>query len=236
MLDMNKRKVLLGASALALTVAAATGAVIAQDAGSKRSGADAEIPIALPISDRTLNVSAGFPESALHVNRTADGALSWMMTANEMRQRELYKSKYLSPARKVVAASLGEQGDQSAQYAAGYALSQGAGAPRDDVAAMEWFKRAAASGHHESALRISHMYANGEGVSKNPLEVRRWECRAFVLGSPDAARQLAKGGTPESACEDLSEDLAAFVVSVLGAHEEDPPGQQDGARRSRGDA
>ena len=60
------------------------------------------------------------------------------------------------------------------------------------------------------------MYANGEGVAKDPNEIRRWECRASILGSERAAGNLDRRGGIEGACEQYSEDLADFAVQVLG--------------------
>ena len=109
-----------------------------------------------------------------------------------------------------------ELGMPQAQYALGHAYSEGAGVPGDDSLAMSWFRKAAGHGHAEAAFRISTMYAEGEGVSKNPVEVRRWACRALVLGSDRAQSTLQRSGGLDGACSEFREDLVQFTVAVLG--------------------
>ena len=95
--------------AAALVAVVGSGIVVAQAGKTQR--ADTR-QVAVRVNNAALNRQAGFPENAEHVNRTADGKLSWMMTPAEMRRKASFESKYLTPARKKVAASLtdGQQG------------------------------------------------------------------------------------------------------------------------------
>lgn len=99
----RKMKLLFGASVLAFAVTAATTGVVAQEGKGNRASANKTV--AIRINNAVMNKAAGFPEGALHVNRTAGGKMSWMMTAAEIRQQEAFKANYLAPARKLVAAS-----------------------------------------------------------------------------------------------------------------------------------
>jgi hypothetical protein len=58
---------------------------------------------------------AGFPATALSVNRTADGKLSWMATQAEMQRKQSFESTYLKQAKNIVAASISDSPIASSQ-------------------------------------------------------------------------------------------------------------------------
>lgn len=62
--------------------------------------------VAVPFNNPLASKAAGFPSTALNVNRDQFGRLSWMMTPREIAAKKSFESRYLEPARKKVAASL----------------------------------------------------------------------------------------------------------------------------------
>lgn len=64
--------------------------------------------VAMPYNNPAEAKKAGFPATALNVNRTADGRLSWMMTPQEMARQETFNKQYLKPAKNLMAASLAD--------------------------------------------------------------------------------------------------------------------------------
>jgi hypothetical protein len=79
----------------------------AWSAGTGKPGSDDRI-IARPYSNVSAFKAAGFPSTALNVNRDQYGRMSWMLTPQEIRSSKQFEQRYLNPARKLVAASLME--------------------------------------------------------------------------------------------------------------------------------
>lgn len=77
----------------------------AWSAGEQGGGTDQRI-VARPYNDIASIEAAGFPASALNVNRDQYGRMSWMMTSREIRSARNFEERYLAPARKAVAASI----------------------------------------------------------------------------------------------------------------------------------
>ncbi len=75
---------------------------------------------------------------------------------------------------------LAADGDSEAQYQVGMRLERGAlGSARDVPAAVEWYRRAAASGHRMAMASLVHIYDNGAvGVPADPVLAREWAERA----------------------------------------------------------
>lgn len=79
----------------------------AWSAGAGAVGTDQRI-VARTYNNIAANKAAGFPTTALNVNRDQYGRMSWMMTPQEIRSRNNFEKQYLAPARKLVAASVTE--------------------------------------------------------------------------------------------------------------------------------
>ncbi len=67
-----------------------------------------------------------------------------------------------------------EAGAPDAAYLVGIAYARGKGVAQDDAKAVEWFKRAAASGHTRAQVSLGYCFASGRGVTRD-LE------RAYIL-------------------------------------------------------
>ena len=93
------------ALAAAAGISLAAGALIWSSTGARAAGKPERHLVATPLYNPQLAKAAGFPTDAQHINRTADGTLSWMMTPQE-RQRQARSDAYLAAARKQLAASI----------------------------------------------------------------------------------------------------------------------------------
>lgn len=68
--------------------------------------------VATPSFDPALAKKAGFPATAMNVNRTADGHMSWMMTKADIQKQENFNRNYMAPARAQFAAKLTDDGSK----------------------------------------------------------------------------------------------------------------------------
>ncbi len=75
----------------------------------------------------------------------------------------------------------------AALYLLGVVSEQGLGVARDEVAAAEFYRRAAQKGHRPSQLRWGLALLRGAGVDANPAEGETWLRRAALAGDPEAA-------------------------------------------------
>lgn len=102
---MKKNVLTKTVMAAALTVGLGITAVgISQTASAAKAG-DKHV-VATPYNNSLEFKKAGFPATALNVNRTADGKLSWMATQSEMQRKQWFESTYLQQAKSAVAASI----------------------------------------------------------------------------------------------------------------------------------
>src|SRR5690348_14433626 len=62
---------------------------------------------------------------------------------------------------------LADHGDARAQYNLGVMYHFGLGVPRDDSAAMNWYRKSAAQGIPDAQDTIGQMYHDGEGVPQD---------------------------------------------------------------------
>jgi eukaryotic-like serine/threonine-protein kinase len=85
-----------------------------------------------------------------------------------------------------------DRGDPAAQNALGVKYVAGEdGLPRDDVKAVEWYRKAALQGYAKAETNLGDMYLAGRGgLDKNPLEALSWYLKAAQQGWPDAQYRL----------------------------------------------
>jgi serine/threonine-protein kinase len=103
-----------------------------------------------------------------------------------------------TPAPSQVPASLADlipaadRGDPAAQNALGVKYAAGEdGLPRDDLKAVEWYRKAAVQGYPKAETNLGDMYLAGRGgLDKNPLQALSWYLKAAEQGSPDAQYRL----------------------------------------------
>jgi eukaryotic-like serine/threonine-protein kinase len=86
-----------------------------------------------------------------------------------------------------------DRGDPAAQNALGNKYAAGAdGLPRDDMQAVEWYRKAALQGYPGAETNLGDMYLFGRGgLDKNPLEALSWYLKAADQHWPDAQYRLA---------------------------------------------
>ena len=60
-----------------------------------------------------------------------------------------------------------EQGDASAQYNLGYAYATGKGVAKDEVEAVNWFRKSASQNNTKAQVYLGNCYMDGVGVKKN---------------------------------------------------------------------
>ncbi len=76
---------------------------------------------------------------------------------------------------------LAADGDPEAQYQLGLRLEHGVQMPKDIPAALDWYRRAAASGHRRAMLGLARIYEQGAiGVPADPAQAREWRAKAEV--------------------------------------------------------
>lgn len=99
----------MGTLALAVTavVGGAVGLMILPSSVEARGAAESHV-VAVPYNNAAAFKRAGFPATALSVNHTADGRLSWMATPAELQRQDMFRENYLRPAQKRVAASIAD--------------------------------------------------------------------------------------------------------------------------------
>lgn len=67
-----------------------------------------------------------------------------------------------------------ESGNRIAQNIMGVIYMNALGVPRDDAAAMKWYRLAADQGYAVAQTNVGFLYNNGRGVERNQSEARRW--------------------------------------------------------------
>lgn len=93
--------------AAAMLVAAGTIGALSLSTADAAARAERQVT-AKPFNNPALAQRAGFPASALNVNITPDGKLSWMMSKAEQKTLAGYTSNYLRPAQRKIAAGLSD--------------------------------------------------------------------------------------------------------------------------------
>jgi hypothetical protein len=78
-----------------------------------------------------------------------------------------------------------EAGDAKAETALGTAYSLGNGVPKDDVEAVQWFRKAAEQGDANGETFLGAAYSNGKGIPIDKAEAATWWRKAAEQGNPD---------------------------------------------------
>lgn len=86
---------------------------------------------------------------------------------------------------------MADTGDAASQWELGYLYADGLGQSKDEVTAVEWYRKAAEQGHILAQCSLGFMYAKGKGVSKDGVEAANWYRRAAEQGF--AAGQIFLG-------------------------------------------
>ena len=86
---------------------------------------------------------------------------------------------------------LAQHGDAAAQALLGFLYTQGAGVPRDDGQAAQWFQRAAAQGHPRAQYYLGVLASTGRGLPQDHAQAAQWFQRAAAQG--EARAQLGLG-------------------------------------------
>lgn len=95
-------------------------------------------------------------------------------------------------ARRLIAAQA-EQGYAPSQFRWALWQEQGwQGTPKDLVAAISWFRRAAENGHGAGAFKYASYLEAGEGIAADPVAARRWYGEGAERGNADAQFQFAR--------------------------------------------
>ncbi|WP_299132072.1 caspase family protein [uncultured Amaricoccus sp.] len=85
-----------------------------------------------------------------------------------------------------------EAGDANSQVAYGMLLARGAGLPRDDAAAADWFRKAADAGNGPGQYNLGLLYLGGRGVAADESLARALLGQAAENGVPAARTKLAE--------------------------------------------
>ena len=97
-----------------------------------------------------------------------------------------------------------EAGDKVAQHNLGLMYQSGQGVAQDFVAALKWFRLAAAQGFAPAQVDLGWMYANGQGTLQEYERAHMWFNIAAAAGNSDAlnGRELvANQMTPQQVAQ-----------------------------------
>ncbi|KAF9974067.1 hypothetical protein BGZ73_002656 [Actinomortierella ambigua] len=83
------------------------------------------------------------------------------------------------------------KGDATAQIALGDKYRDGEGAPRDDQAALGWYRQAAKQENPIGEVRLGEMYMYGQGVPHDYLQSYNWFHQSANRGCIRAQREMA---------------------------------------------
>ena len=83
-----------------------------------------------------------------------------------------------------------EGGDASAQSRLGLMYADGIGVPRDDAAAVTWYRKAAEQGDAAAQMNLGKIYAQGQGVDRDDTEALKWFRQAAEQGDAGAQHHL----------------------------------------------
>ena len=77
-----------------------------------------------------------------------------------------------------------------ASHALGLLYERGLGVDQDLRRAVEWYRKAAQSGHAAAQFNLGRLYALGQGVVRDLTQAARWWLRAADQGNPHALHNL----------------------------------------------
>lgn len=150
----------------AFALAALSTALITSLAASERSDAD-QNPFGM-----------GNVDTDYSVNGTADGALPELMCGASMKP-DIEKMEFAA-----------ETGDASAAFRMGQLCAHGLwGLPKDEVAAVKWYRLAAERGYRAAKVKLALAYELGRGITENPREAAKWY-RSALRQAADPQLQL----------------------------------------------
>ena len=89
-----------------------------------------------------------------------------------------------------VLAQQAEQGNAEAQSALGILFANGEGVQRDDLRAVQWFRKAAEQGNAMAQSNLGFMYNRGRGVPQDYAQAVVWWRKAAEQGHADAQYNL----------------------------------------------
>jgi TPR repeat protein len=101
-----------------------------------------------------------------------------------------------------------EQGDSEAQTELAFMYYSGERVPKDDAAAVHWYRLAAEQGEPSAQHSLGYMYSEGQGVPEDDAEAVRWLRLAAIQG---VARSQSLLGIMYSEGEGVPKDDAEAV-------------------------
>jgi len=106
--------------------------------------------------------------------------------ASQSKAEETTEAKFLKAQR------VAEQGDAEAQYNLGVMYEYGIrGAPKDEVLAAQWYRKAAEQGNARAQHSLGSMYQHGRGgLQKDDAKAAEWYRKAAEQGNPGAQLTL----------------------------------------------
>lgn len=72
----------------------------------------------------------------------------------------------------------------------GNMYANGSGVPKDEAAAVGWYRKAADAGDSDSMFKLGTMYENGRGVPKDSIEAYAWLLVAKARGNPSTEASI----------------------------------------------
>jgi TPR repeat protein len=98
--------------------------------------------------------------------------------------------------------------------------ANGQGVHRDEVLAVEWYRRAAGQGDASAQNNLGVMYATGQGVGQDDAEAVRWYALAAEQGH--ALAQYNLGGMYNSGRGVPRDSVRSYMWMLLAADGGDP--------------
>ncbi len=85
---------------------------------------------------------------------------------------------------------LAEHGHPAAQYNIGVMHEWGNGVPKDNSAALKWYKRSAERFHKDAQNNLGAMYSKGEGTEQDFVEALKWFIISAENGSEGGQKNI----------------------------------------------
>ena len=128
---------------------------------------------------------------------------------------------------------LAEAGDAKAQLQLAGFYRSGRGVPRDDQAAIRWYRAAAEKGFAEAQFELGKVFDTGVGGPRDPFEAVRWYRLAAQQGLGRAQYNLGSmHGNGEGVPVDYVKAYMWFSISEASL----PPAAREAARNAKGQA
>ena len=139
----------------------------------------------------------GMYEKGISVQKNESVAISWYRKAVETGHKQALKNL----------TKMAEQGNTEAQFSLGGMYEKGRGVRKDETEAINWYRKAAETGHKqalknltkmaeqgntEAQFSLGGMYEKGRGVRKDETEAINWYRKAAETGHKQALKNLTK--------------------------------------------